>query len=123
MKRNEILRNLDGDQSEWMSYYSELWLHRAEVRGRQPYLPSPAEIEWRCRQLRWLQEQGFCRAFIVNIMEYENPCIERVEQMVARHGAYETYRRCREFMVPTEYDAEQFLGENRYDWSRNARMK
>ena len=62
-------------------------------------------------------------AFIVNIMEHENPCIERVEQMVARHGAYETYRRCREFMVETEYDAELFLGENRFDWNKNGRMK
>lgn len=123
MKRNEILQNLEDDQSNWMSYYSELWLHQKAVGGRHPYLPSPAEIEWRCEQLRWLEICGFCQAFIVNVMEHECPCIERVEQMVARHGPAETYRRCREFMMPTEYDQEAFLGENRYDWNRNRRVQ
>jgi len=112
MKRDKILRDLDDDQSNWMAYFSELWLHQKEVGGRQPYLPSPAEIEWRGRQIRWLEEQGFYRAFIVNVMEHECPAIERVEQMVARHGAAETYRRCREFLMPTEYDGEVTLGKH-----------
>lgn len=118
MKRDEVIRELDNDPSDWMAFFAELWLHRTEVKGRQPYLPSPSEIKWRCEQLRWLESHGFCRAFIVNVMEHENPCFERVKQMIERHGAFETYRRCREFMVETEYDAELFLGENVYDTYR-----
>ena len=114
MNRERLLATLDDDQSNWMSFYSELWLHQKAVKGRSAYLPSPAEIEWRCEELHWLEAQGFCRAFIVNVMEHDNPAIERVKQMVARYGPKETYRRCREFMVETEYDCELFLGANKY---------
>jgi hypothetical protein len=114
MKRDRILRELEDDQSLWMAFYSELWLHQHEVGGRSPYLPSPSEIEQRCEQIRWLEWQGFCRAFIVNVMEHENPTMERVVQMVKRYGPVETYRRCREFMLPTEYDQEESLGSNRH---------
>lgn len=115
MRRDEIIRNLVEDQSEWMAFFSELWLHQHEVKGRAPYLPSPAEIRWRCAELQWLEKCGFCRAFIVNVMEHENPCIERVRAMVARYGPAETYRRCLPFLEPTEYDQEKFLGANHYD--------
>ena len=121
MKRDQLLRELDDDQSGWISFFSELWLHQHSVGGRTPYLPSPSEIRWRCEELRWLERCGFCRAFIVNIMEHENPCIERVKQMVARHGPAETYRRCVEFLLPTEYDQEKFLGANNHDWNRRMR--
>jgi hypothetical protein len=103
MKRAEILRELDTDQSDWMAYYSELWLFQKTNKSKVLYLPSPAEIEWRCHELRWLESCGFCRAFIVNVMEYDNPEFERIVRMVRRHGVEETYRRCKEFLFPTEY--------------------
>jgi hypothetical protein len=118
MKRDQILRELNDDNSLWMAFFSELWLHQHEVGGRSPYLPSPAEVEQRCQQIRWLESKGFCRAFIVNVMEHENPSIERVIEMVRRHGPAETYRRCRWFMLPTEYDQEESLGSNRHGVNR-----
>jgi hypothetical protein len=106
MKRDQIAK-IEGDSFDWAAYWSELWLHQRRVRGRSPYLPSPTDIQARCIDVLWLEECGFPRHFIVNVMEYDNPTIERVRQMVLRYGPSEAYRRCRSFLIETEYDGEK----------------
>lgn len=97
MKAEGIVR--DGLMEWWLFF-------RDAVRGERPYLPSPTDIARRTVDLRWLQTCGFRRAFIVNVMELDNPSLERVRQMVARYGVEETYRRCEPFLEPTEYDGD-----------------
>ena len=106
MKRDKFAE-LDGDAHDWATYWAELWLHQREVQRRTPYLPSPSDIPNRCKDILWLERNKFPRKFIVNVMEYENPSIDRVRQMVERHGVNETYQRCKHFLLETEYDTEQ----------------
>ena len=89
--------------NEWMQWFAAQARFQVVRRGRTPYLPSPAEIKLRGLQVRWLEQCGFRRSFIVNVMEYDNPEFERIVRMVRRHGVEETYRRCKEFLFPTEY--------------------
>ena len=93
-------------ENEWMSFFAELRRFRHEVGGRIPYLPSPSDIVSRTEDLRWLEEQGFCRKVIVNVMELDTPYIDRFRQMVKRHGPREACLRCFEFFEQTEYDTE-----------------
>ena len=91
------------DASNWMEYYRLLRYQRT-VKGREIYVPSPTDIPVRGLQVRWLEDCGFPRSFVVNVMEHDNPTIDRVKQMVKRYGVGGTYRRCVQFMVETEYD-------------------
>lgn len=94
-------------ESDWLDWYAALSQFQHDKKGRAPYLPSPAEIPERCRQVLWLERQGFCRSFIANIMEFDHPCFERVKQMVGRYGPEETYRRCSEFLFDTDYKQKE----------------
>ena len=89
--------------NDWLQWYAAQSRFQHDKRGRAPYLPSPAEIEVRKRQVRWLEMCGFRRSFIVNVMELDNPEFDRVRRMVERYGPVETFRRCKEFLFPTEY--------------------
>jgi len=97
-------------QNDWMAYFLELHRCRGEVKGRTLYLPSPSDIEERKEDLRWLEDCGFSQSFVVNVMEHDNPTIERARQMVCRYGVEETKRRCQAFAAPTEYDEEENNG-------------
>lgn len=90
-------------ENDWVAYYAALWRFKGQRTGRNMYLPSPAEIAERGLQVRWLESLGFPRKAIVNIMEYDNPHIDRVQQMVVRHGPEGTYRRISSFFVRTDY--------------------
>jgi hypothetical protein len=97
---------IGSDADDWFAYFAEIREHARTVKGRAPYLPSPSDIQKRCRDLRWLEARGFNRRMVVNILEHDNPCFARVVQMVRRHGAEEAKRRIAEFLVETEYDFE-----------------
>ncbi len=104
---------LERPDNDWLEWYAALFRFQHERGGRAPYLPSPAEIDLRKRQVRWLQEQGFCRSFIVNVMEFDHPTFPKVQRMVEQYGPEETYRRCREFLFKTEYKIkEEFDARN-----------
>lgn len=106
MKQNELLLEFQGDSLDWMLYFLDQRRGERIVRGRVAWMPSPSEIALRCVDLRWMEEQGFSRRVIVNVLEYDNPSIWRVRQMVARHGVEETVRRISGFLVKTEYDGD-----------------
>lgn len=89
--------------NEWIEWWAAQSRFQIDRKGRAPYLPSPAEITIRSKQVRWLEQLGFRRSFIVNIMEFDHPDFERVRMMVQRYGPEETFRRCKEFLLPTEY--------------------
>lgn len=91
-------------ENEWLAYFGEVALFGGDDNGRLEYLPSPTEIEERLQDLHWLKRCGFSPAFITNVLELDNPSIDRVRSMVRRHGADETARRCQPFLERTEYD-------------------
>lgn len=91
----------DDEWYEWMEWFAAQARFQHIKNGRVPYLPSPSEIEYRKQQVLWLQESGFSRKMIVNIMEYDHPSFNRAWAMVQRYGAKETVRRCSSFMQST----------------------
>ena len=97
-----MCETVEGSAEVWLEYF-HLFRYSRNVKGRQMYVPSPAGIQIRCLHVRWLESVGFNRKFIVNVMEHDNPTIERVKQMVLRHGPEETFRRCLPFLENTEY--------------------
>jgi len=95
---------------ERSGYYDALDAYEEEIGGRSAnnarYLPSPGDIEQRITDLRWLQEQGFNQRFIASVLQFDTPTLDVVVKMVKRHGPFETYKRLRIFLAPTEYDLE-----------------
>ena len=99
--QNRVEEDSRGDWLEWFALRAEYC--EAERRGRRVYVPSPAEIESRKVDTRWLYSLGFPACFVASVMEHDSPNIERVRTLVARHGVEETLRRCRSFLVGSEY--------------------
>ncbi len=105
-------REEDFKRSEYYKSW-ETWLEtteRHEEEGRSEdkgaYLPDPVEVEIRIARLKELQRLGFNDRFICSVMQHDTPTMRKVRQMVARYGVSETYRRCKPFLAPTEYDKE-----------------
>ncbi len=95
---------------DWMAYWREKsrGCVGRNVRGREVYVPSPSDVDRRIVEVRWLQEQGFCHAVIASVMEHDCPTLERVKQMVLRHGVRETCRRIRWFIENSEYGSCEY---------------
>jgi hypothetical protein len=78
---------------------------RREGKG-MPFFPSPEEVRNRIAMLTELRELGFNELFITSVMAHDTPNIDVVRRMVARYGAAETYRRCRDFLAIPENEEE-----------------
>jgi hypothetical protein len=93
------------DEERWWDWFRASVEHEPRVvKGRSMYVPSPADICRRQRELNWLKLNGFDDHFTASVMEHDMPCFCRVVEMVERHGAEETHRRCSPFLVDTEYN-------------------
>jgi len=104
----------------WTAYREALELLRLYPAGRLPggegiedyraYLPSPAEIEQRKIQLRYLQRLGFTDRFIASVMQKESPPFAMVMK-AKRRGltAAQIAAKFEAFLEPTEYDRQELL--------------
>ena len=106
----------------WTAYREAMELLRLYPTGRLPggegiedyraYLPSPAEIEQRKVQLRYLQRLGFTDRFIASVMQKDSPPFAMV-MGARRRGltAAQIAAKFEAFLEPTEYDGQCLLME------------
>lgn len=65
---------------------------------RPIYEPTEDEIKERADILRWMQEQKWDDALIIEIMIYDNPTIDKVKEIILKHGAERAYEILMKFL-------------------------
>lgn len=69
----------------------------------QAYIPSPQEIDERCRMIRWLNQQGFKQKLIYGVMQFDHPGFALVRRLTAKHGPREAERRLMPFLEDVKW--------------------
>jgi len=99
-----------GDKDSWKLYKETIERHKQPGRNTADfgaYIPSPAEIEQRKKDLKQLEAWGFSDTFISNVMRHDCPVMCRVRQMYNRYGVSETEAKCAPFWEELYGDDEE----------------
>lgn len=90
------------EESSWDAWESAIIRRIHGMAGKEDvnaWLPSPADIEERCRMVRWLDQQGFPNRWIGCIMQNDNPDYQTVVELVERIGAEAAIKQLRPLVM------------------------